>query len=224
MQHDDARGAPSAISKSLWAYRTARTMILSGALPPGFPIDQQALATQLGISTTPLREALRRLEAEAYVISVDHREMRVAPVSVKDVEEIYSVRMRLYPMVARLACANVTTAEIRAIRAYLPSDDENSDYEPTVANRAFHRALYAASGNRALAQVLEGLWDRCERYRIGMQGDEGLIHEAESVHAEIVRLLVEGDEEALAAVLHAHLEDSLGHIRRHLGESPAAAS
>ena len=61
MQHDDARGAPSAISKSLWAYRTARTMILSGALPPGFPIDQQALATQLGISTTPLREALRRL-------------------------------------------------------------------------------------------------------------------------------------------------------------------
>ncbi len=85
------------LSKSEWAYRTVRAMILSGELEPGTSIDQQALAAQLGVSTTPLREGLRRLEAEYYVISQDHREMLVTPMTLEDVEGIYEVRLELDP-------------------------------------------------------------------------------------------------------------------------------
>src|SRR5271167_2300985 len=81
-------------SKSSWAYETVRGMILSGDLAAGTSIDQQALATRLGISTTPLREALRRLEAEDYVHAQDHKEMRVAPpISLAAVEDLYAVRV-----------------------------------------------------------------------------------------------------------------------------------
>src|ERR1700683_4677958 len=66
-------------SKSSWAYQTVRGMIMSGDLAAGTSIDQQALATRLGISTTPLREALRRLEAEGYVLAQHHKESRLAP-------------------------------------------------------------------------------------------------------------------------------------------------
>jgi DNA-binding GntR family transcriptional regulator len=105
------------LSKAQWAYRTVRAMILSGELKPGTSFDQQALAAQLGISTTPLREGLRRLEAEDYVIRHDHREMMVAPLSLEYVEQIYEVRLELDPLAARLACKNMTTAQIQALHA-----------------------------------------------------------------------------------------------------------
>src|SRR5271170_359132 len=110
-------------SKSGWAYQTVRGMILSGDLPAGSSIDQQALAARLGISTTPLREALRRLEAEEYVLARDHKEMRVAPpISFEVVENLYAVRLLLDPYAAKLACELMPDAQVRSIRSLLPPE------------------------------------------------------------------------------------------------------
>jgi DNA-binding GntR family transcriptional regulator len=200
------------LSKSEWAYRTVRAMILSGELESGTSIDQQALAAQLGISTTPLREALRRLEAEYYVISRDHREMLTAPMTLEDVEHIYEVRLELDPLAARLACKNMTTEQIRALANQLPpetADRANGDYP--AESREFHRAIYAASGNTALIRVMESLYNQFERYRTQLKDDPDMVRQARREHAQMCDLLIERDADGLAKLMRAHVLASPEH-------------
>ena len=175
------------LSKSEWAYRTMRAMILSRELESGTEYRSAGAGRSLGISTTPLREALRRLEAEYYVISRDHREMLTAPMTLEDVEQIYEVRLELDPLAARLACKNMTTEQIRALANQLPpetADRANGDYP--AESREFHRAIYAASGNTALIRVMESLYNQFERYRTQLKDDPDMVRQARREHARCV--------------------------------------
>jgi DNA-binding GntR family transcriptional regulator len=210
------------LSKSEWAYRTVRAMILSGELEPGTSIDQQALAAQLGISTTPLREGLRRLEAEYYVISQDHREMLVTPMTLEDVEGIYEVRLELDPLAARLACKNMTTEQVRALANQLPpetADRASGDFSDE--SREFHRAIYAASGNTALIRVMESLYDQFGRYRPELGDDPDVIRKSRQEHAQMCDLLIERDADGLAELMRAHVLASLEHYRRDIPKKDA---
>lgn len=202
-------------SKSSWAYETVRGMILSGQLAPGASIDQQALAAQLGISTTPLREALRRLEAEGYVLGQDHKEMRVAPpISFAAVERVYAVRLLLDPFAARLACEVATDAQIRSVRSLLPPPSGPSRLEYLARNREFHRAIYSASDNPVLTRVLENLWDQCDRYRVGLLENLRMGEQARSEHSQMCDLLAQRDGAGLATLMYDHLMGSLEHCRQ----------
>jgi DNA-binding GntR family transcriptional regulator len=213
------------LSKSEWAYRTVRAMILSRELAPGTSIDQLALAAQLGISTTPLREGLRRLEAEYYVISQDHREMLVTPTALEDVEQIYVVRLELDPLAARLACKNMTTEQIRALANQLPPEnDGRSDGDYPAESREFHRAIYAASGNAALIRVMESLYDQFERYRTQLKDDPDMVRQARREHAQMCDLLIERDADGLAKLMRAHVLASLEHSRRDISGRDARAA
>jgi DNA-binding GntR family transcriptional regulator len=217
--------APSKIepflSKSQWAYQTVRAMILSGELEPGRSIDQQALAAQLGISTTPLREALRALEAQYYVISQDHREIMIAPMTMEDVEQIYQVRLELDPLAARLACAKMTTGQIRALANGLPPEKGTSGGDYPAESREFHRAIYAASGNVALIRVMESLYDQFERYRAKLRDDPEILLKSRREHAQMCDLLIERDADGLATLMRSHLLAALEHSRRDI---PLAAA
>jgi DNA-binding GntR family transcriptional regulator len=202
-----------ALSKSEWAYRTVRSMILSGELEAGTSIDQQALAAELGISTTPLREGLRRLEAEYYVISQDHREMLVAPMALEYVEQIYEVRLELDPLAARLACKNMTTEQIRELANQLPPENADPSAYPA-ETRGFHRSIYVASGNIALIRVMESLYDQFERYRAQLKDDPDLMIQARREHAQMCDLLIERDADGLATLMRAHVLASLEQSRR----------
>jgi DNA-binding GntR family transcriptional regulator len=206
-------------SKSEWAYRTVRAMILSGELEPGTSIDQQALAARLGISTTPLREGLRRLEAEYYVISQDHREMLVTPMTLEDVEGIYEVRLELDPLAARLACKNMTTEQVRALANQLPPDRSSGDFPDE--SREFHRAIYAASGNTALIRVMESLYDQFGRYRPQLGDDPDMVRKSRREHAQMCDLLIERDADGLAELMRAHVLASLEHSRRDIPKEDA---
>jgi DNA-binding GntR family transcriptional regulator len=202
-------------SKSSWAYDTVRGMILAGDLPAGSSLDQQALAARLGISTTPLREALRRLEAEGYVLAEDHKEMRVAPpISFRAVEDLYAVRLKLDPFAASLACDAATDAQVRTVQSLLPPDSGLSRLESLTGNRAFHRAIYSASGNPALTRVLEGLWDQCDRYRVGLLEDIRQADSARREHSQMCVLLAKHDSLGMAELMHAHLMGSLEYVRQ----------
>jgi DNA-binding GntR family transcriptional regulator len=211
------------LSKSQWAYRTVRAMILSGELAPGTSLDQQALAAELGVSTTPLREALRRLESEGYVISRDHREMLIAPMSLEHVEEIYAVRLELDPMAAGLACKNMTTAQIRAVQDLLPPETGFPKLDGSANNREFHRAIYSASDNSALTRILENLRDQSDRYRVGLLDDPDMAHQAGVEHSQMCDLLIERDDDGLAKLMREHLLASLEHCRRNNPEVESQA-
>jgi DNA-binding GntR family transcriptional regulator len=203
-------------TKSDYAYRQVRERILSGELHPGAVIQQRDLASRIGISTTPLREALRRLKSEGLVELDAHRDARISPLRAEEARDLLELRKSLDPLAAGLAAHRRTNADIQAIRAAhaglepLPSQPAIGQL---VAHRNLHAAIYRASHNDLLIDSLEGLWDKADRYRrLALQTDRE--QAARDVKAHEHRMLVEfiaaGDADEAAKVMRAHIDTSLG--------------
>lgn len=157
--------APLAYTKSQAAYLSLRARILRGTITPGATLNQEILAAELRVSTTPLREALQRLEAEGLVKLAAHREVVVSPLSARDIHEIFSVRLQLDPYAGQLAAEIATDAQLQAIKSLVPPVRHSGPADPLEQNRNFHRAIYTCSGNQLLADILDSLWDKTDRYR-----------------------------------------------------------
>jgi DNA-binding GntR family transcriptional regulator len=214
-------------TKAEAVYQDLRSRILDGTLSPGSALDQRALADQYLISTTPIREALRRLESEHLVVVRAHHNPRVSPLSVEELQYLFAVRLELDPLAGRLA-AKAPVAEREAIGRLLEEPGWQSPAERVNANRNFHRAIYGACGNPVLVQVLDSLWIRCDRYRFLLAGTDSEYygHEDEE-HAAMVRALLDGDGKAVEHLLREHIEGSSERLIR-LAEDftalPAAAT
>jgi DNA-binding GntR family transcriptional regulator len=203
-------------TKSDYAYRQVRDRILSGELQPGAVIQQRELAGQIGISTTPLREALRRLKSEGLVELDAHRDARISPLRAEEARDLLELRKSLDPLAAGLAAQRRTNADIQAIRAAhaglapLPTQPAIGQL---VAHRNFHAAIYRASHNDLLIEALEGLWDKADRYRrLALQTDRGQAARDQKAdeHLMLVDLIAAGDGDAAANVMRAHIDTSLG--------------
>ena len=151
-------------SKTDAAYTELRGRILDGRLEPSSPLNQEQLAAELGISTTPLREALRRLESEGFVLMPAHRDVVVTPLEPTELRVIYDVRRELDSFAAGLAATNHTDEDAAGMRASCTALRSRTG-DPILRNRAFHRAIYLASHNHVLIEILDTLWDRSDRYR-----------------------------------------------------------
>src|SRR3712207_5894504 len=92
-----------ALTKADYAYSAVREQIMSGALPQGSVVSQEALAAELNVSTTPLREAMSRLSSEGLVILGAHRDARVAPLTAAEARSLFEIRQQLDPLAVRLA-------------------------------------------------------------------------------------------------------------------------
>lgn len=140
--------------------RRLRDLIIEGHLPPGTPLRLQALASRLGVSVMPVREALRLLEAERLVAVSPHRGATVLQVSSDEVEEIYVMRAALERLAARVAMTRISADAIRSLRSQFEAmaaaaADEDLD-RFSVEDRRFHRLLYAAAGREGLyARILD---------------------------------------------------------------------
>jgi DNA-binding GntR family transcriptional regulator len=150
------------------AYDRVRNAILDGELAPGAVMSQVALAMELGISRTPLREALRMLQSEGLVEAEPNRRVRVAPMSPADLEELYVMRITLEAEALRLSVPELTTedfARLEGFMAEMAHYAEAKDYRRwTFPHYRFHRALTAPAGERV--NVVLGQWfDHAERYR-----------------------------------------------------------
>ncbi|UCZ88271.1 GntR family transcriptional regulator [Gordonia sp. WA4-43] len=204
-------------TKNDYAYAELQRRILTGVLPAGAVIPQAKLAAEIGVSTTPLREAIRRLSAEGMVELEAHRDARVTPVSADEARHLYQVRENLDPLAAALAARTRTAADIAAIsNAFdrLSPIASASDVEALVRHREFHRAVYRASGNPVLIDILERLWDKADRYRV-----IGLSHRGDSPddrsrvtaeHQAIMEAVADGDAERAEALMREHIGNSLG--------------
>jgi DNA-binding GntR family transcriptional regulator len=212
--------APLAYTKSQAAYLSLRTRILRGTITPGATLNQENLAAELRVSTTPLREALQRLEAEGLVKLAAHREVVVSPLSIRDIHEIFQVRLQLDPYAGQLAAETATDAQIQAIKSLLPAARQSGFQDPLDQNRNFHRAIYTCSGNQQLAGILDSLWDKTDRYRRILLDVDGSIN-PRPTHATIsdalcrrsageVRDLIRGHVQAKHDVIMDRLSSRLG--------------
>jgi DNA-binding GntR family transcriptional regulator len=203
-------------TKSDYAYRQVRNRILSGELQPGAVIQQRELASTIGISTTPLREALRRLKSEGLVELDAHRDARISPLRAEEARDLLELRKSLDPLAAGLAAQRRTNADIQAIRAAhagLEPLPTSPAIEQLVAHRNFHAAIYRASHNDLLIDALEGLWDKADRYRrLALQTDRGQAARDRKAdeHQMLIDFIAAGDSDGAANIMRAHIDTSLG--------------
>jgi DNA-binding GntR family transcriptional regulator len=203
-------------TKSDYAYSRVREMILDGRLEPGAVLNQAMLAQEIGISTTPLREALRRLKTEGLVELDAHRDGRVTPLSAEEARDLLELRRSLDPLAAALAAERRTRADIAAMREAhegLQPLPGNPTYAQLVHHRRFHAAVYFASHNELLINTLEDLWNKADRYRrMALQIDRGQKARDKKIreHTQLMECVIAGDSEGAAAVMTEHIDTSLG--------------
>jgi DNA-binding GntR family transcriptional regulator len=188
-------------------HRMIRESILDGSLTPGETMSQVALADELGVSRTPLREALRMLQGEGLILSEPNRRVRVAPLSLADVEELYAIRIPLEVTALRLSLPRMTPEDIAELEGYMAAmahfagaEDYGRWYVP---HQAFHRGLTQRAGARFDALLLQ-LFDHAERYRrihFGHQFSTQSTHD----HREILDACKAADADLASALLGRHL-------------------
>nr|MDT0659765.1 GntR family transcriptional regulator [Micromonospora sp. DSM 115978] len=218
-------------TKSEFAYLTLRNKILSGELAPGETLNQATLAPAIGVSTTPLREALRRLKSEGLVELDAHRDARVTTLTAEEARDLLEVRRSLDPLAAALAAERRTKDDIRTIRTALESVKPlRSDPAviDLVAHRRFHSAIYLASHNDLLISTLDGLWDKADRYRrLGLVPERSQAERDQKAaeHAALLECVVVGDSDGAAQIMRQHIDTSLGaKAASRLSAHPAAAT
>ena len=207
---------PGFATKSDLAYTRVRRLILSGELAPGAVLPQASLARTIGISTTPLREALRRLKQEGLVELDAHKDARVRPLDATEARDLLELRRNLDPLAASLAAERRTDADLDDVRTALDGL-EALDTSPSLAqlesHHRFHAAIHRASHNALLIDVLDGLWVKTDRYRrhgLETGRSDAEQHARATEHRLLFEAVRDGATETAAELMHRHVETSLG--------------
>jgi DNA-binding GntR family transcriptional regulator len=185
-----------------------RTAILHSELPAGVPLSQVELAKQLGVSRTPLREALRMLQYEGLIEGEPNRRVRIALLSVPDLDELYAMRISLETLAIRLTVPRLKSQDLSHIEAQLcrmETFTEQRDYDKwEVPHQAFHRALVQYAGQRQQRAITQ-LFDHAERYcRVKeAYGAHAWLNSTEK-HREIYAACTAGDPALAAERLARH--------------------
>ena len=188
-------------------YDRVRTAILEGELAPGSVMSQVALAEELGISRTPLREALRMLQSEGLIEGEPNRRVRVAPMTPADLEELYLMRVTLEAEALRLSVPRMTAedfARMEGQMAEMAHYAQVKDYRRWNApHRNFHRTLTAHAGDR-VNFMLGQMFDHAERYR-RLHIGHGPSAWATAQHRDILDAAEAGDRDRSGGLLASHL-------------------
>jgi DNA-binding GntR family transcriptional regulator len=203
-------------------YEAIRERITSGSLARGARVHQEDLAEELGVSRTPVREALRRLAAEGLVEMRTNRGARVADVDQAGMRVSYEARTVIEPGAARLAAAQRLAEPLARMRAAVAEQRRSlrNVRRSFEANREFHLALAAASGNEFLSQFAERLWVA----RIGETIYERQVETQERMlldvreHEQILEAIEAGDARRAESLTRRHLADAMKRSMDILGD------
>ena len=191
--------------------RDAYTLILeaidAGVYKPGDRLVESELAERLGVSRTPVREALQRLETQS-MLTRDGRSLIVASLDHNQLAELYAVRTELEGLAARLAARHATVEEVRVLRHMVTDDLCLLGGDPKAlsrANKRFHKQIHLASHNRFLVQQLDLVHRSMALMATTSFAAEGRDAVALGEHDEIVRAIEAGDGEASYQALKTHI-------------------
>lgn len=196
-------------------YAALRARIVDGELGRGVKLRQEALAEELGVSRTPLREALRRLAAEGLVEFHPNRGAHVVELSPEDVRAAYEARLIVEPGAARLAAARRPSDQLAALRAAVEAQRTSADQLASYsASRAFHLALVRASGNEYLVRLAETLWVPGLAQAIYDRQVERpeLLASDLAEHERIAAAVEDGDLELAEVLTRRHIESALARM------------
>lgn len=192
------------------ALESLREAIIMGELTPGAPLRLEDLARQLGMSISPIREAVRQLEALGLAEHVPHHGAKVMGLDVEELRELFSIRLALEGMAVRRAAELFEPADSEAARAHLDAYDEarrRGDVRSAVrAHTSFHFALYEAARSQWLVRLIRPAWDSCERYRPVLLAKGKVQDRHEELDVELLEACAAHDPDRAAKALHDHLD------------------
>ncbi|MGI5824276.1 MAG: GntR family transcriptional regulator [Bacillota bacterium] len=186
--------------------------IMSGQLPPGERLMEVQLAEEMGVSRTPVREAIRRLELEGFVVMIPRKGAYVAGLSIKDIVNIFEIRTALEQLAVGLAAERMTSDDLEALERMvveLSESAEEADVEAwTELDKKFHQLIYEYSRNDRLIQMMNNIIEQINRYRIiSLSNPEVRLHSIEE-HKKIVEAMAERDIPAAEKAARDHLANT----------------
>ena len=194
-----------------YALEQLREAIIMGELPAGTPLRLDELARSLGMSISPIREAVRQLEALGLAKHVPHQGARVLDFDVEELRDLFQIRLALESLAVRRAAERFTDADGEAARAQLDRFDSASALddvrESMRAHTDFHFTLYDASQSAWLVALIRPAWDRSERFRPALLTSKVGPQERHRAYDQaLLDACAAHDPEGAAAALHDHLE------------------
>ena len=191
---------------------TLRDAVRRGILQPGERLMEIQLAEDLGVSRTPVREAIRKLEMEGYVIMMPRRGTYVADLSIRDINEVFEIRTSLESLASGLAAERINEDELEKLQrllveigAYIKSGDMESIVR---TDTEFHDLLYQASRNTRLVGIISNLREQLTRFRTTSMSFPGRLKATLEEHRKIVEAIAQGDEKAARKAAEHHMEKS----------------
>ena len=201
---------PNSTLKGNQAYDLLRREIVSCRILPGMRFTEAELMEKFELGKASCRIALQRLIQGGFVSSMPRHGYRVTPITVKDVEEVFALRVALEPLAARGAAGRVNRAHLtrleQACRVRIPADVGNQIDFFLEANRSFHMAIADAAGNHRLSRTLSGLLDEMTRLVALGFGVQRVRPNIENDHNLLIEHLVAGDADAAENVARRHVE------------------
>lgn len=192
-------------------FQTLRTAILKGDLKPGERLMELQLASKLGVSRTPIREAIRMLEQEGLARTIPRKGAEVAGMTEKDMEDVLQIRCVLEELAAKLSCQNITDEEMRELKiamvAFEEKTREGNVVELAKADVTFHDIIYRAADNPKLLVLLNNLREQMYRYRTEYMKDDRIHPVLIREHKEMVKALESRDQELVAREVRQHLKN-----------------
>lgn len=199
-----------------------KAAILSGELKPGDTLVERHLASQYGVSKTPVREALRSLVSSRLIVARGYKAMVVQPLTAEVVDDVFQLRLRLEPWAAELAAHHGAPRWISELEAVLrraeDATDEGDLPAASVATREFHRLIYARSGNALLVDMLDQLQDLMAFISVNLWKHRFARSDESSEHREIAAALAAGDGKAVNVHMTRHLEESQQRVAQMLSD------
>lgn len=194
-------------------FQTLRQAILRGELKPGERLLEVQLAEKLGVSRTPIREAIRKLELEGLVLMIPRKGAEVARITEKNLRDVLEVRKALEELAVSLACDRMTPEDIkslkRAAKTFKSTLDCRDVTRIAAADVGFHDIIYHATGNDRLIQLLLKLREQMYRYRVEYLKRK----EAHSVlleeHDRIVEMIEQCNHAEAQKVVCAHIDNQM---------------
>ena len=197
-------------------FNTLRQAILRGELKPGERLMEIQLANKLGVSRTPIREAIRKLELEGLVLMIPRRGAEVAEITEKSLRDVLEVRGALEELAVKLACQKITDEQIAELRAAEKEFEQalNSG-DVTVyaeADVKFHDVIYHATDNQRLIQLLFNLREQMYRYRVEYLKREEAHGTLLVEHKKIIETIANRDMDAAVDAVCQHIDNQVSAV------------
>jgi len=197
-------------------FNTLRQAILRGELKPGERLMEIQLANKLGVSRTPVREALHKLEQEGLVLTMPRKGAEVADISEKSLHDVLEVRRALEALAIQLACDKMSVDQIQelsdAAQAFRDTLDSGDITRIAEADVAFHDVIHLATGNQRLIQLLNNLREQMYRFRVEHLKKESYYPQLLKEHREMIGYIKARNKDEATKIATEHVDNQVNAV------------